>query len=340
VVSALVASGLVDPARRDDAVAVVDRALSGRLAEGATLRHRLSELAGYVGGAFVAAGVVLFVVDRWERLSTGQQVGLLAGIAVVLAAVAVALGLTGGGLGVLRSDEQPVRRRLAGVLFAGAAAVAAIAAGVQVDSMTRGGTEAGLAGALTLLVLGVAGYVLAPTLLGQAVVAFAVVFSVPQALEVLKIREPVEYGGPNMVVFGLVVLAAGVLWLVLAERRVWREVASARVIGSGMALAGAQIPLGSTDYSWLAYLLTALVAVAGFLMYVARQAWPYIAVGVAGVTLVVPEALLDWFEGAMGPAGVLLVAGVTLLGASLLGLRLRHEVAEQHRPGPVRPRSG
>ena len=63
----------------------------------------------------------------------------------------------------------------------------------------------------------------------------------------------------------------------------------------------------------------------GFAVYVAKRAWPYLLAGVAGVTLAVPEALLDWTEGSLGTAGVLLVAGVTLLGASLLGLRLHGE---------------
>lgn len=330
VVSALVAHGLVDPTRQDEAVAVVDRSLGGQAVEPSTLRHRLAELAGYVGGAFVAAAVALFVIDQWDAFSTLQKVAGLAGIAVLLAAAGVGVGLTGGGLEMLRSDRQPVRRRLAGVLFAGAGVVSAIAVAVQVDSLVGSdGPGPVLAAAFTLLVLGAAGYALAPTILGQVVTAFAAVFSVAPALDVLEIREPVEYGGPNMVVFGLVVLAIGVAWLALAETGIWREVASARVIGSGIAVVGAQIPLGSPDYSWVGYLVTALVAVAGFAMYVARRAWPYLAVGVVGVTLAVPEALFDWFEGALGPAWVLLIAGVTLLAASLLGLRLRQEVAEQ-----------
>ena len=85
----------------------------------------------------------------------------------------------------------------------------------------------------------------------------------------------------------------------------------------------------TADYPWVGYLVTILVAVAGFALYVVRRAWPYLAVGVVGVTLAVPEALLDWTEGSLGTAGVLLVAGITLLGASLLGLRLRKEVGEQ-----------
>ncbi|MGH3331980.1 MAG: hypothetical protein ACRDPJ_11835, partial [Nocardioidaceae bacterium] len=153
------------------------------------------------------------------------------------------------------------------------------------------------------------------------------VTSVPQALQALDISEPVEFGGPDPLVFGLVVLAIGLVWLALAEKGVWREVLVARVIGAAIAVIGAQIPLGS-DTAWVAYVATALVAAAGFAMYVVTRAWPYLAVGVVGVTLAVPEALLDWFEGAMGPAGVLLAAGVTLLAASLLGLRLRQEVTE------------
>jgi hypothetical protein len=46
------------------------------------------------------------------------------------------------------------------------------------------------------------------------------------------------------------------------------------------------------------------------------------------VTIAVPEALSDWFEGALGAAGVLLATGVTLLLAALAGLRLRQEVTE------------
>jgi hypothetical protein len=115
--------------------------------------------------------------------------------------------------------------------------------------------------------------------------------------------------------------------MLLAERRVWREQLPAQVVGGVMALFGSQLLMG-LDQPWPAYLLTLLVAALGFTMYVVRRAWPYLAVGVVGVTVAVPEALLDWTSGSLGTAGVLLVAGVTLLGASLLGLRLRKETAD------------
>jgi hypothetical protein len=44
------------------------------------------------------------------------------------------------------------------------------------------------------------------------------------------------------------------------------------------------------------------------------------------MTLVVPEALHDWTNGVRVPRGSLLIAGLTLLAASAIGLRLRREV--------------
>jgi formate-dependent nitrite reductase membrane component NrfD len=79
----------------------------------------------------------------------------------------------------------------------------------------------------------------------------------------------------------------------------------------------------------LAYGITAAVAVAGFVLYLRTVGWPYLVVGVLGVTLVVPEAVMHWTDGSLGVAGAVLVAGLTLLGASLAGLRMRQEVGER-----------
>ena len=47
--------------------------------------------------------------------------------------------------------------------------------------------------------------------------------------------------------------------------------------------------------------------------------------GVLGVTLAVPEAVLDWTNGALGASLILLVAGAVLVAASAVGLRLRRD---------------
>ena len=51
-----------------------------------------------------------------------------------------------------------------------------------------------------------------------------------------------------------------------------------------------------------------------------------LAAGVVATTLVVPEALYDWTGGSLPAAGSLLIAGLTLLAASAIGLRLRRGV--------------
>ncbi|HEX6248569.1 MAG TPA: hypothetical protein VFZ64_11915 [Nocardioidaceae bacterium] len=325
VVSALEDHGLVDPARHLEAMDVVEQSLGIRAVEGAPMRRRLAELAGYVGGAFVVAAAGLFLADQWPNLSVAQRVGLLGGITVLLLAAGLAVRRTGGGIQALSGEQQQVRRRLASVLFtAGAAAGAATTVVWLIDLIEQRGTEMtegnwiGLGGSLVLIVLALGGYLLAHSLLGQLAVALGAAYAVPFALGVAEVEDPI--------VIGIVVLVVGAVWLVLAERGAWHELVPARVIGSLFVLVGAQIPIGS-DQPWVAYLLTILVAGVGFAMYVGRRAWPYLAVGVVGVTLAVPEALMDWTEGSLGTAGVLLVAGVTLLGASLLGLRLRKEVA-------------
>lgn len=317
VVSALVAQGLVATASRAAAAEVVDRALLHPPAAATGRRQHWAELAGYVGGTFVVAAAVLFVVDQWEDLARTARVALLAGTALVLAGVAAALVLTSGGRRAVALPAEAVRRRLAGVLLVAAAASGGMAAGTRADSWVDPGTYSGvpvMVGTLTAVVLALVGYLLAPTAFGQVAVAVAAAASVPATLEVLATQEPLP--------IGLAWLSLGVLWLVLVETDRWFEPWSARIVGSVLVVLGAQVAVVDR-WPWVGYLALLLVAVAGFALYVRTHAWPYLAVGVAGLTLVVPQALLDWTDGTLGTAGVLLVAGLTLLGASLVGLRLR-----------------
>lgn len=326
IVDALVQQGLVHAERQGDAVTVVDRVLGTQEAGAAPLRRRFAELAGYVGGVFVVSAAAIFFATRWGDLTEGQQVGLLAGVAVLLAVAGLAIGGFGAGFAALRRGAEPALRRLAGVLLLGAAGAAAAAVGMQADYSIDDYTSMtpAVLGFGTFTVLAVGAYLLAPTVVGQVAIAGGLFALVPTTLEYLDTFEPV--------LFGLLVLAIGVVWLLLAERGAWREVASARVVGCVLAVAGAQIPAFDYDSRWVGYVALFAVAIAAFGAYVARRAWPYLAAGVVALTLAVPEALTDWTDNTLGPAGVLLVAGLTLLGASLVGLRLRKEVAEAGEP--------
>lgn len=321
VVAALVAAGLVEAPRAAEAAGVVDRALAPVQAGAATpLRRRMAEIAGYVGAAFVVGAAGLFFANEWDTLGRGGQVGVLAGITLVLLAAAFAV-IAAGGRGALTLPAGQVRRRLASVLATAGAGTAGFAVAVAVSG---GDAGAVLAGATTALVLALAGYSVAWSTVGQAGAAVAAFVAIPAALDLAGATE-------DPVAMGLAVLALGVVWLALAESGVWREVESGRVLGLGLAVLGAQLPVFG-DHSWVGYVASAAVGLAAFGGYVVRPAWPYLGAGVVALTLAVPEALTDWTEGSLGPAGILLATGVTLLVAALLGLRLRHEV-------PGRPRT-
>jgi hypothetical protein len=321
VVTALLDHGLLAAENRQQALAVVHRSLEGQGPPAAPLKRRFAELAGYLGGAFIVSAAAILSASRWPTLTEGEQVALLGGVALLLAVAGLAVGGMGAGIAALRGGVDPVRRRLCGVLLVGAAAAAGSAVGLHLARTSESfSTLPPAVGFGTLAAVALLGYLVAPTVLGQVAVAGGLTVMVPTALE--------HTGGAGMIPVGLIWLALGATWLVLAEREVWREVGSARVIGCVLALAGAQTPAFEYDDRWVGYLLLGLVAAAAFAAYVVRPAWPYLATGVVAVTLAVPQALLDWTDGAVGPAGVLLASGVTLLVASLLGLRLRKEVSD------------
>lgn len=318
LVAALVDRGLVPPERSAEALAVVTPLLGAESTAGpaAPVRRRLAEIAGYVGAAFVVGAAVLFLSTTWADLGAGTQIGLLLASALVLGAAGAVVVRTAAG------TSAAVRRRLASVLLTAAAGCAGFGVGVAVAETSASGEVTVLAAATIALVLALMGYRLAPSMVGQLGVAAAAVTMVPSGLGALN------SDSRSIVPLAVAILALGGLWMVAAERHWWHEADAARVVGCGLALVGAQMPVLAADEVWVGYLLTSAVALAAFGGYLASRAWAHLATGVVGLTLVVPEALHDLYGESLGAAGVLLAAGVTLLGTALLGLRLRHEVTQ------------
>lgn len=323
VVDGLVGAGLLDASRRAEAVAVVHDALASAVPSplSGSLRRRMAEVAGYVGGAFVVGAAALFFGTTWDDLGLAGQVGVLLGIAGVLVVAGLALTAAAGGRAQLASGAEAVRRRLTSVLLTGAAGCAAFGVGLLLVDRMENGSLAVMLAALLGLAVAAAGYLLAPTTVGQLGIVVPAFVAIPSGLSALRTESS------SSIPLGLLVLVLGAVWLILAERGVWHEVLPARVIGCVVAVIGAQIPVFD-EHAWVGYVATAAVGAVGFWLYVVSRAWPYLATGVVAVTIAVPEALSDWFDGALGAAGVLLATGVTLLLAALAGLRLRQEVSE------------
>ena len=317
--SDLVSAGLVHPDRRTEARDVVARALAAP-APGATAagRARLVEVAGYLGGALVVAAFGLFLTDRWSDLGDTGQVVTLVLVTLLLAGAGAVVAVIGGGYAEMRAGRDDVRRRLTSALLTGSAVAAAFTVGRVVDLVQTGyASWPGALGGIALVVAAAVAYRIAPSVLGLLVMAVGAMTAIISGSDVVGLQD-------NTDATGLAVLAVGLVWLALAEAGVMHELQSARAIGVAMTVLGAQMPLFASTAN-LAYGLTAAVAVAGFVQYLRTSAWPYLVGGVAAVTLVVPEAIIDWTEGSLGAGGAVLVAGLTLLAASAAGFRMRQQ---------------
>jgi hypothetical protein len=301
----LVARGVLD---REQAGAVLAE-VAGPAPAPPGMRRLLGEIAGYLGASFVVGATLLFLGQEWETLGRGGRFGVLAAMALVLASAGVAVRLR-------REARDDVRRRLSSTLLTGAAAAAAFATYVILEP--PGDTAAPAAAAVGLAVV-LAGYVLCRSALGQLGVAVAAYTLYGTVLDVADAADQVP--------FGLGALALGLGWAALAWRRLVTERRLGLAIAVTFGLFGAQVTLIDADSGLLAYVLTALVAAGCFVAYARLREWVLLAGGVIGATLVVPEFLWEVTDGSLGAAGVLLVAGVTLLGGSLVGLRIRRTPA-------------
>lgn len=283
-------------------------------------RGRLAEIAGYLGAALLLGAAALFLTGSWDSLGQTARVVILGGLsAVLLCAGALVAATSGQPVRQLGNDRDSARRRLVSVLWTFASASAAGAAGLGVD-----GWEVVAASAVGLLV-GAVAYALVASAVGQLGMWLASIALVTSLVS--------EIGDdPAMPAYAVALVALGVAWVALGLTRVVREREVALTTGATIALIGAQLPVLSGDHPGAAYALTSLVAVAGFTGYLRTRSWAVLGAGVLATTLVVPEALSDWTGGSLSAAGSLLIAGLTLLGASAAGLRLRREVAEEPPP--------
>jgi hypothetical protein len=318
---------MVPAERRDEAERVVAEAMGGPEAGPERLRSKLGEIAGYVGAALVVAAAALFVIEQWDSMSQGERVAWIGGMSIVLGVVGLVVSFVGTGFEGMRSEAGAVRRRLAGTVFAGMAATAAIAAMLQADRFNPA-EEAWIpvAGFGTLAVLGLLGYWIAPTAIGQAPVAAGLFGVIPALLSVF-----IDEGANFTTSMALLEISLAALWWGATEAEFWRPREIGLIAAFGIALIGAQMPVMAQERPNLGYLLTAVVATAAFAGYAFRPAWPYLGAGVIAVTLVVPEAITDWTDESIGTAGAVLLAGVTLLIASLASFRMHTESHRTHR---------
>ncbi len=255
-------------------------------AEPTSVRRRIAELVGYVGGALLLAGAALVVGTSWDSFSHAGRVWLLIGVTVLLIGAAVAL-----------------RNRVAGVLLALGALTGGLAGSVAFDA------HPALAGGLAGLVLAVAGYAAWPAVFALPVAGLAGASTVVGLVDLAGLS-------PSWIGGGLLLLAA--VWAVLVGFDVVRHRATGAGVAAALALIGAQFP----EHAFIVYSTTFVVALVCFGCYLADRMPILLIGGVIGVTIAVPEAVWDWSHGAINGAILVLLAGAVLLGAGGLGLRV------------------
>ncbi|MBC6446225.1 DUF2157 domain-containing protein [Actinokineospora xionganensis] len=295
----LVADGVLTAGQRD--------AVRGALTVDSGVPRRVAEVLGYLGGGLVLAGTALLIGTSWEELSRGARIAVLLVSAAVLPAAGI---LIAGGPQGMRPRVGTARTRVAGVLFGLTAVVGGITAATIATS------HEGLWATATMLVLAGCGYLALPSLTCLAVAA---VGSVAVAWQVVV--ELLDADAPWLA--GTLILI-GAAWGALTVAGVMRPAWAGYTVAAGIALIGAQVPLGSSEWTAWGYLLTAAVAVAGLLAYRLTRSPVLLAAGVVGFTLAVPEAIWDWTGGSVGGAAIVLIAGAVLLALGGLSLRLRH----------------
>jgi hypothetical protein len=285
----------------------------------------LAEVAGYVGAAFVGAAVIAVAGPRWDSLGTGGQLAVLLVPAALMLAAAVGVASSAPGSWTPRAvaPGQGPRRRLVSVLVLLAAGLCAGAAGV----IARGDGEQPVAAAVVGLVLAGAGYVLCRTVLLHLGVAFAATMTVYAVTDL---------AGADFDVAGALVVVLGVVWALAALAGVLAERVLGLVVAAGLAFVGAENVVieasGAAELAGYAALLA--VAVAGLGGYLALREVPVLAAGALVLAVAVPQVVVDYSDGALGAAGALLVSGLTIVAASVFGLRTSGRAAARPVAGP------
>lgn len=280
----------------------------------------LGEVGGYVGAALVLGGCVVLAGPGWDTLSRIDRVVLLAGPALVLLLTAgVSAAMTPGGWTVRPRDGASARRRWVASLVT----LAAVLLGAAVGQLLGAANRAPGVAATTASVCA-AGYALCRSPLLQAGWAVAVA----AALGELLARSPL----PAPTAWGFVL--AGALWVGLVMARVIDEWTVGVLLAGALGYVGGQMLALGEDQP-LGYLVMGALAVGGLAGYLWTRRVAVLVVGVVSLATVVPEAVSHYAGGALRTGGALLVAGLSIVGASALGLALRRR-PPSHRAAPGR----
>lgn len=310
------AAGLLSP---DQAAAILTHEDAEPPAGGGI--SRVAEALGYLGAAFVVSAGAVLLGEFWADLTVAAQ-------SVLVGVIALALLAAGAGL---RGGQDPAVGRLVGVLWFGSVAGMVLLTHLLVEEAVDVQGEGAL---LAVSAVGAAyGGILwwyRPGALQGLATFLAVV------LGLYALFEMVASGRARGVadLFGLALWGLGLAWGLLGWGGLLRPERGTLAVGALATLVGAQILVFQAgeglpvigEPSALGLLLGLATAVGLIAASVATARTVLLGLGTGGMVVFVPQGVHHFFGETLGVPVALLVAGLVVLAAAVLAVRLRREV--------------
>ncbi len=296
------ADGLIDAAQAAR-IEAAEAPAASQAPAAASRAPLVAEALGYAGGVLAIAAGIFMVRGLWPALPTGGE--------LAFAAVAsVALGAAGA---VVRTTGVPAFRRLRSVLWLMSTVSLAVFTGTLADQVWK------FSAASTTLVAAAAAtaYGTALWLRTRAALQHLAVFASAAILmgtAVARLGPGLGAWGPGLGIWGL-----SALWGAAAIRGHLPPGTTGYFAAGIGLLAGAQLTMQVAAGPVLAIATVAGLLAGGVLL---RQAW-LVALGAAGVLLVVPQSANRYLPTSTAVPLAIFVVGVVLLGSAVWLARRR-----------------
>ncbi len=266
-----------------------------------------AEALGYTGGVLTTLAAVYLVGDWWAHLGSVGQVALLALAAVGLGTAAAVVG-----------SDDPVARRLSTTLWFLTGITTTVTSYLLVEGVADLGADAGL---LTAGLTAAAASGAAWRRTGRAVFGGLCYLGTLTAL-----LGGVGVAGGDEALRALAVWALGTVWMAAGVLGVLRPARSTVALGALTALAAAQtVIVDAPDQGLVLGLVVTASLVAAAWVTAQRFVWGWAALS---AFVVVPQAIARWLPEEITGTVVILLVGLTLLGACItLVLRSRRDPA-------------
>jgi hypothetical protein len=263
-------------------------------------KNIFAEIGGYLGGAFVIVSVATFTAQKFQDLSSAIRFALFLALAILLGAIAIALG-----------TKSPVKARLSSVLGLGSAV--------------------SVAGSISMLLNDNK----APTSAFSVATLVAIFFFVKNRNEVLHVGTYLflfilctmlagtiinngEDGG-SLILTAVLWLALATTWIALIlKKRVQKT------LGYAFVVATLFISIQTfflQDQRIVSYSLAAISSFALARLFLTERSWPLLPGAVVITTFSVGEFVAATLGGSFGALIGLFAAGVALITTSLYAIR-------------------